>query len=177
MNWVDYLIIIVVALSGVISLFRGFTSEILSLAVWGAAVTIAVFFLPSMELLLSPYIDVPSVRTVAGFALLFVLTLMVGALVKMIFRELIQATGLTTTDRLVGAVFGIARGTLIVLVSVILLRWTELVHEDPWWQESTMIPYFSQLAEWSSSRTDFILENAEKAKRKAEALVESAVMD
>lgn len=174
MNWADYVIIAILLLSAIMSYFRGFVSEVLSLAIWSLALFLSLFFLSSIELLLVPVIDIPSARTIAGFAILFVLTLIVGSLVKMVFRELVEASGLSGADRIVGMVFGVARGALIVLISVVLLRWTGLVDKDQWWRESLLIPRFSALAEWSSEHTGFILDRVEKAKEKAVSIVEEA---
>lgn len=97
---------------------------------------------------LEPYIDLPSVRTIAACALLFVVTLMVGGLVNFILAQLIQATGLTGTDRLLGMVFGAARGLFLVVVLVGLLSLAP-VEQDTWWQQSSLIPHFLLIADWS----------------------------
>jgi len=61
---------------------------------------------------------------------------------------LVRATGLTGTDRLLGAVFGAARGALLMVVAVALLKNTALVN-DAWWNQSDLIPHFMMLEEWS----------------------------
>jgi membrane protein required for colicin V production len=101
-----------------------------------------------MATLLVDYIDVVTVRYAAAFAILFAATLMVGALVNYLVGTLVRMTGLSGTDRLLGMIFGIARGALLVIVAVALIKHTPLT-EAMWWAESALIPEFLMLEEWS----------------------------
>lgn len=148
MNWADWAIIGIIALSGVISLKRGFIKEAMSLLVWVLAFIIARMFSANMATLLVDYIDVTTVRYAAAFAILFISTLVVGALVNYLISTLVRATGLSGTDRLLGMIFGIARGGLLVVVAVALLKNTPLT-DAMWWYESALIPEFLMLEEWS----------------------------
>ncbi len=148
MNWADWFIIAVVGVSTLISVKRGFIKEALSLLVWVAAFVIARVFSFKMADLLINYIDTHSVRLAAAFAILFALTLIVGALVSHLINILVKATGLTGTDRLLGMVFGVARGCLVVVIAVALGKHTPF-SADQWWQESYFIPQFLVMEEWS----------------------------
>lgn len=147
-NWVDVLILGIVLISSLISLSRGFIKEALSLVIWVFAGVVTWMFGGSLAHYLEPYIDMPSVRTIAACALLFVVTLMVGGLVNFLLAQLIRATGLTGTDRLLGMVFGAARGLFLVVVLIGLLSLAP-VEQDTWWQQSTLIPHFLLIADWS----------------------------
>lgn len=149
-NWVDLLILGIVLVSSLISLSRGFIKEALSLATWIVAGVIAWMFGGSLAHHLQPYIDLPSVRTIAACGLLFVATLLVGSLVNFLLAQLIRATGLTGTDRLLGMVFGAARGLFLVVILVGLLSLAP-VEQDVWWQQSTLIPHFLLIADWSKN--------------------------
>ena len=150
MNWADWLIIVVIVISALISLKRGFVKEALSLVTWILAFVIARTFSFNFSTLLVDYIDTYSVRVAAAFFLLFVLTLIVGSLINYLITSLIKMTGLTGTDRLLGMVFGMARGALLVVVAVALLKLTPMA-QDVWWRESYLIPHFLLLEEWSFS--------------------------
>jgi membrane protein required for colicin V production len=63
---------------------------------------------------------------------------------------LVKATGLTGTDRVLGMVFGLFRGALLVVILIAVLKLTPLVN-DPWWSESTLIEHFEKLETWSRS--------------------------
>ncbi|MBP8236916.1 MAG: CvpA family protein, partial [Pseudomonas sp.] len=83
-------------------------------------------------------------------AILFVVTLLVGALVNYLIGELIRVTGLSGTDRFLGMVFGAARGGLLVVVLVGLISLAP-VQQDSWWQESALLPHFLMVADWSKN--------------------------
>jgi len=148
MNWADWAIIAIIVLSGLISLKRGFIKEALSLLIWVLAFVIARMFSANMSTLLIDYIDVSTVRYAAAFAILFAATLMVGALVNYLIGTLVRMTGLSGTDRMLGIIFGLARGGLLVVVAIALVKNTPLT-EALWWYESTLIPEFLMLEEWS----------------------------
>lgn len=149
-NWVDALILAVILISSLISLSRGFVKEALSLVTWIVAGAIAWMFGGSLAHHFQPYIDTPSVRVIAACGLLFLVTLLVGALVNYLLTQLIRATGLTGTDRLLGMVFGAARGLLLVVILVGLLSLAPVQH-DIWWKQSTLIPHFLLIADWSKN--------------------------
>jgi len=146
MIWIDYVIIGIIGLSAVISLMRGFMREAFSLAAWVLAFWVAWTFFRDLALRMD-WISVPSVRLGLSFAILFVTTLIVGGLVNYLVGQLVDKTGLTGTDRLIGMLFGAARGILLVSVLILLAGLTPLP-EDPWWKESQLINYFQELAVW-----------------------------
>ena len=147
LNWADWLIVAILVISSLISLKRGFVKEALSLAIWVFAFIVASGFSPMLAPLLAPYLEVPSLRQMAAFALLFVSTLIVGGGVNYLLSTLIQATGLSGTDRVLGVVFGLVRGAMIIMVVVIYLPKLVVVDQDLWWQQSTLIPHFAGFEE------------------------------
>ena len=146
MNWLDYVIIGVIALSVIISVFRGFVREALALLVWAIAIWVGwAFFRDLAERLL--WIDLPSLRLAVALGILIVGTLVIGGLVTFLVGELVDRTGLSGTDRLLGTVFGAARGILLVAVLVLIGGLTPLP-QDPWWNESQLVGYFEEMAIW-----------------------------
>ena len=97
--------------------------------------------------LLEPFVASDSLRNWVGGGILFVATLIVGAIVNFIVSQLVSKTGLSGTDKALGIVFGGARGVLIVTMIVLLASLTPMP-EASWWQDSAMIGFFQQLAEW-----------------------------
>jgi len=154
MNLADAIILIVIAISALLSVRRGFTREAFSLLTWVAAFIIARLFSPALDLL-QDQIATPSLRAAVAFGLLFVLTLVVGALINHLLGELIRVTGLSSTDRLLGMVFGALRGVLLMVVLVALGR--HLFGADPWWQESTLVPHLVMMEAWTRDMGEKLL--------------------
>jgi len=146
-NWLDYVIIGVIVLSVVISVFRGFVREALALLVWAFAVVVGWTFFRELAVHLEPWISVPSLRYAAALALLVIGVLIVGGLVTYLVGQLVERTGLSGTDRMMGMVFGAARGVLLVAVMVLIAGLTPLP-EDPWWKDSQLVSYFEEVAVW-----------------------------
>ncbi len=107
----DWVIIVVFLLSTLLSLWRGFVREALSLAGWIAAFLVANLFVDQMASLLATTIENITGRYVAAYAILFVGTLVASTFVTYLAAQFIKATGLTLLDRMLGTVFGFARGS------------------------------------------------------------------
>lgn len=155
MNLADGIILSIIAVSALLSVRRGFAREAFSLATWVAAFIIARLFGPGLEVMLEPSIETPSVRTATAFGVLFAATLVVGALVNHLLGELVRVTGLTSTDRTLGMVFGGIRGMVLVIVMVALGR--GVFAQDPWWRQSVLVPRFAMMEDWSrETAADFM---------------------
>ena len=151
MNWADYIIFAVLGVSVLIGLWRGLISEVLALAVWAAAFWVAWTFGPSVAGYFEHSIQLPSARILVGYGICFLVVLIAGALLRFLVSKLVEGTGLSGTDRLLGMVFGFARGVLLVTLAVFLLGFTAFVR-DPWWQESVLLPQFKGMAAWLGER-------------------------
>ncbi len=147
MIWVDLVLLGIIAISMLLSLWRGFVKEAVSLVSWIAALWVAMLFFHDLSRWLMRWIDTPSIRDVLGFAMLFVVTVLIGGLFGYLAGQLVSKTGLSATDRTLGMVFGIARGIVIVAVLVMLSGLTTLP-QDPWWQESLLLTHFQDVAIW-----------------------------
>jgi len=146
MIWIDYVILGIIGLSSIISLVRGFVNEALSLVAWVLAFWVAWTFFRELSVHLN-WFTVPSVRLGSAFLMLFLATLLVGALVNFLISQLVAKTGLSGTDRMLGILFGAARGAILVAILVLLAGLTPLPN-DPWWAQSQLIVYFQELAVW-----------------------------
>jgi membrane protein required for colicin V production len=147
---VDLILLGLVTLSVIVGLWRGFIKEVFALAVWVFAFMAAFYFSGSLAALLEPHVDVPSARSGLAFAGVFILVLVAGGLLTFLIGKLVEKTGLSGTDRLLGAVFGAARGLLLLLAMILAAGFTP-VPLDPWWQSSRVIQGLLPLAEWSST--------------------------
>ena len=149
-NWADWAIVTVTVASALISLIRGFVREALSLLTWAAAFFVAVAFHQPMVGWLASLVEKPYVREILAYVLLFAGTLVVGSLLTYLIALVVKRTGLSGTDRLLGMMFGTARGLIVVLALVVLLpSMLTGIEQDQWWQQSQLIPEFTMMSAWS----------------------------
>ncbi|MBC8211695.1 MAG: CvpA family protein [Gammaproteobacteria bacterium] len=147
MAWFDIAILAVILISTLISLVRGFVKESISLATWIIAGFIAITYYLVLSDYLLPYIDSPTISQAAAFATLFISTLIVGAIINYMVSQLVSKTGLSGTDKMLGMIFGAARGVLIISMIVLFAGLTPMPSES-WWQQSIMVEHFREIALW-----------------------------
>ncbi len=147
MIWVDIVILGIIVISALFSLMRGFVREALSLLGWLVSFWLALTFAGDLAESFLSGISVPSLRVAVAFTIIFVLTLVIMALINKLASQLIKKSGLTGTDRMIGMIFGVMRGVLIVSVLVLLAGFTPMP-QDSWWQESALIDVFHEFALW-----------------------------
>ncbi len=129
MTTVDWIIFGIIGLSAFIGLFRGFIKEALSLVGWFAAFVLASTFAHSLGAMFTG-IEAESLRYMAAFGSIFIICLIAVALINGFLSALVDATGLNGTDRLLGSVFGIGRGFILILAVVVLLPGVVPVEQD-----------------------------------------------
>ncbi len=130
----------------VLSLWRGFIREIISLIGLVAAFLIASRSSAAAGDVLERWIPNGTVADIAGFALVFVLVMMLAGLVGSIIRKLVDLAELTATDRTLGMFFGLARGVL--LIALCFLVYTSYTRPDARWvKQSLLAPYAIQLGD------------------------------
>lgn len=147
MLWIDYTIIAIIGFSCLVSLIRGFVREALSLITWGCAFFIASHYYFYLTDWLSGFSS-QLVRNGVAIAILFIATLLVGAVVNYVISTLVNKTGLSGTDRVLGVCFGALRGVLIVSAVLFFLdSFTSMADSDAW-RQSQLIPHFRFIIEW-----------------------------
>jgi membrane protein required for colicin V production len=143
---IDWVIVGVLGISTLISIRRGFVKEALSLVTWAAVLT-ARLFAGQFTVVLEPYIETDSLRLGVSYLVLFITTLMIGGMVNYLVGEFVRMTGLSGLDRLLGTVFGFARGGIIILVIVAFMHYVLPVEEDDWYLRSQFIPQLVSVIE------------------------------
>ena len=139
MNALDYAWLAVLGLSVALGLWRGVIREIFSLAGWVLAVAAAMAFAGDAAAALPVTWGSPTVRSVAAFTAIFLVVLLVLAIAGMLLAKLFHAAGLGVPDRVLGALFGFARGALILMLVVAAAAFTPLPQE-PLWRGSAFTP-------------------------------------
>ena len=147
MNEVDTAILVVIVLSCVFGLWTGLIKEVLSLLTWVAALLVARVYSEGLSGLFVNVIDNSAVRYATAFVIIFIAIMVLGRLLNHQLSKLLISTTLKLADRVLGGMFGIARGALIVMV-ILFISSLFLSETEPW-QQSTLIPYGMAMTEWS----------------------------
>jgi membrane protein required for colicin V production len=143
MNSLDVAVAVIVLLSVTISVVRGAVREVLYLVGWVAAFIASASFGPLVgDWVLPDLIGDALMRTLAGYVLTFLVALVLMAALAGLASKLIHKVGLGGADRLLGAVFGLCRGLLIVLLLVMLAGLTRLP-SHPTWRASVTAPWLA----------------------------------
>lgn len=147
----DWVIVGVIGLSAITSIFRGFIREASSILSWIAAFIVASRFYPQ----LSEYITFSNddlTRKVIASIVLFIATLIVLGFIASTIS--VKKAGLSSFDRLLGVVFGVVRGILIVsavfavLQILIKLHILSFITYYPWYKDSIFVPHLEVIVEW-----------------------------
>jgi len=139
MTGFDYAVFTVVMLSLLVGFWRGVVSELLALAAWVVAFIAARNWSGIAASMLTEYIADATMRQLAGFAAVLVTTLLLFSVARFVITHLLRAVGLGLVDRFFGALFGIARGALVVLVGVLVAGLTDFPRQT-WWRNAWLAP-------------------------------------
>lgn len=126
-TYVDAGVAVVLILSAILAWNRGFTREIFAIGGWILAAFAAFFFAPKLEPLMREMPVVGSflagscvMSMIASFALIVAGCLLVLAVFTPIFSSAVQESVLGPVDRVMGFLFGVARGVLLLAVAYLI---------------------------------------------------------
>jgi membrane protein required for colicin V production len=131
----DYVVIAILAASMVLGVWRGVVGEIIALVAWVLAFFAAKWWGAELAQAFFTGIADPALRIVAAWVVVFVAVLVIMAILRLAVHGLLKALGLSLSDRLLGFVFGAARGLIIVLALVAVGGMT-MVPKEKWWSEA-----------------------------------------
>jgi membrane protein required for colicin V production len=146
MTTVDYILIAIVLVSMLFGAIRGFLRESIALLGWLVGLWLAWRYAP----LVQPYIG----GTLAGTdlqvwvarCLLLLAAVLAAWIVGSLLGYLVQRSGLTLgVDRILGTVFGLVRGAVMVGFAVMLAQAAQM-QDEPWWKGSKLIPVGVEMA-------------------------------
>lgn len=146
MSILDLIVVVVLALSAIVGVFRGFFREIISVVTWVLSIWVAVRFSPDLAVHVPASIEEPALRVGIAFALVFLLGLIVGGVVGVVVGRLVRRIGLGGLDRFLGLIFGLARGVLIAVLLVLAGRLLAF-DSHPAWQASLTVPWLETVLE------------------------------
>ena len=135
MTGFDFVLLAILAISVVLGLLRGLLKEVLSLVAYASAFLAAIWWGPTVSEWLMQWISQPFVSMALAYLGVFIVVLLAIGVINMTLASLLSKTGLAPADHGLGAMFGLLRGVLFVLVLVILAGYTPLP-EEPWWKNA-----------------------------------------
>ncbi|CAA6818063.1 MAG: Colicin V production protein [uncultured Thiotrichaceae bacterium] len=147
----DLGILVLIVLSLLVGLIRGFVREAISLATWVAAIGFSLLYFKTLALELPFAVHNEIARLGIAFAIIFFSVLVIGAVINFLLSTAIASIGLGGFDRFLGAIFGALRGGLIIVLLIILMGITSFPDQS-WWIESRLVPHFELGANWLKER-------------------------
>jgi len=127
----DLIVLVVVVISAILAMIRGFVREALSITSWAVAAAAAYFFHGPVVPLVKPYLESTTVATIVAAALIFFIALIAASYITMRISDFVIDSRIGAFDRLLGFVFGAVRGILLLVIALLFFNW--LVPHPPTW--------------------------------------------
>jgi len=146
MSVIDIAFAIIVLLSVLWGFWRGLTRELVSMIAWIAIALLAYRYAGTVGVLL-PFDAPPLVHVAAGVGIIIVIGVVAAAVLGRLLRSAVAESKLAGADRVLGAVFGAVRGSLVVL----LLTWVVVeggLSDTRVWRNSASGPYLEHVWHW-----------------------------
>ena len=136
----DGVLLGIMVVSMLLGAWRGLIFELFSLVGWVAGFFVARLFAPDVAAWLPIESFDPTVQYGIGFVLTFVLAVFAWGLLSALAKKLIEVVGLRPVDRTLGAVFGLLRAAVLIVVLGVVVVSTPL-HTQVWWTQSVAAPW------------------------------------
>jgi membrane protein required for colicin V production len=137
MTWLDYAVLGVIGLSVGWGVWRGLVRELISLAGWVIAFLAANLFAGPLAERLPQATGSAELRLIVAFVGIFILSLVLTTLLALLLSRLAKAAGLGGLDRVLGGLFGLARGVLVVVAFALVAGLTPLPQKPAWKQSAS----------------------------------------
>lgn len=141
--WIDYTIAVIVLVSALIGLMRGFVKELSRLLTWLVTVGVCANYAPDFAQGFQKITQDPLGQIALACGALFVAVLLLSSLIQWVLRDLILKDRLSLFDRLLGTLFGFARGLVMITLALVFASATPMP-QSSWWVKSAFIPLFQQ---------------------------------
>ena len=134
----DGVVAAVVLISALLAMFRGFVREVLSIAAWVAAAILAYLFYEDLLPYVAEYVSNPTVAIIISAAAIFLVSLIVVSLITMRISDFVMDSPVGALDRLLGFIFGAARGVLLLVVAALFFNYLVDEPDRPEWVTTAM---------------------------------------
>lgn len=145
MNGIDYAIIVLMLISIGVGVVRGAIREVINIIAWVLAFILAHGFAVDIAPFFAEWVGEPAARVVLAWVGIFAVVLIFGSLVASLLSEVVRKLGLSTLDRGVGALIGVARGMLVLLLITLAAGFTR-IPQTPLWKNAALTPWMELAA-------------------------------
>jgi membrane protein required for colicin V production len=129
----DVLLIVVMLISGLLAMIRGFMREVLSIAAWGIAALATVWAFPRVTPLVQTYVNSDSAAKAIAIGGVFLLTLLIVSIITVRISDMVLDSRVGALDRTMGFLFGLGRGLIIVVIAFLFFAWLVPDRSQPDW--------------------------------------------
>ncbi len=144
MNELDWVFAVVVLISTLIGIYRGMIRELFALGGWVAAFFVSIYYASNLaEILPGSYLG-PLTRMLISIVLIVIGCVFAAGLIGRLIRKILSSISLGAEDVILGCLFGLLRGVLIVVVFVYFGGMATFINTQKWWQSSEFVPYVKE---------------------------------
>lgn len=152
-NGLDIAIMVLLGLSLLMGVLRGFIYEAMSLVTWGVALIAARALGTQVAPIFEGLLAGADVRMAAAYVVIVLVVWLAGKVITRASSTLIEKVGLGSLDKLLGGLFGGLRGVLVVVLLVAVASLTDLRRQASW-QDSTLMPWFEGMRDWGAEQLE-----------------------
>jgi membrane protein required for colicin V production len=129
----DVLLLVVMLISGLLAMIRGFMREVLSIAAWGIAALVTLWAFPRVTPLAQSYFSSDTVAKGIAIGSVFLVTLLIVSIITVRISDMVLDSKVGALDRTLGFLFGLGRGLIIVVVAFLFFAWLVPDRSQPEW--------------------------------------------
>ena len=129
----DIGLLVVMLISGILAMVRGFMREILSIAAWLIAAVVTLYGYARIEVFVREYVSNDLLAKGIAIGGLFLITLLIVSLFTVKISDLVLDSRVGALDRSLGFIFGLARGLIIMVVAFLFFSWLVPAKSQPDW--------------------------------------------
>jgi membrane protein required for colicin V production len=130
-TWLDFLLLGVMMISGLLAMIRGFMREILSITAWAAAAAATILLYNRLLPIAKANISNDMLATGVVVGGVFLITLLLVSIITVRISDMILDSRIGALDRTLGFLFGLARGLIIVVVAFLFFSWLVPGNKQP----------------------------------------------
>ena len=132
-SYLDIGVVVIVFISAILAMLRGFTREILAILSWGIAAGSALYGYPFLVVYIRPYVQKEILAAAASAIVIFFVVLILVSIITVRLSDAILDSKIGALDRSLGFLFGIGRGFLICAIAFMFFDWFMAADSQPAW--------------------------------------------